>query len=149
MQRLLWFVLAWLIPAYSLAAVSAAQPSVPKQFQEPFSAQALTQLLVGLLVVVFLIFFLSWLLKRFSGVMPVSRNMRVLGVLPLSTREKAVLVQVGDTQMLLGVAPGRVTTLHTFEQPVCDINAQPEGFAAKLAEALNKRKGAKAGDTND
>jgi len=36
----------------------------------------------------------------------------------LGTKERAVLVQVGKQQMLLGVAPGRVSLLHVLEEPV-------------------------------
>jgi len=109
-------------------------------YQEPFSSEALTQLLLGLLFVIALIFVLSWFFRRFSGISPMTKNMKVLGVLPLSTREKAVLVQVGDKQILIGVAPGRVSHLHSFDEKVIEEQAH-DGFAARLGEAIAKRRG--------
>jgi flagellar protein FliO/FliZ len=47
---------------------------------------------------------------------------------------------VGDKQILLGVAPGRVATLHVLERPV-DTAAVPGvagGFAEKLAQLIKK-----------
>ena len=36
----------------------------------------------------------------------------------LGTRERAVLIRIGDRQLLLGVAPGNVRTLHVLETAV-------------------------------
>lgn len=127
--------------ALGVETASGAKPSVvpATTYQEPFSAAALTQLLLGLLFVIGMIFILSWCFKRFSGVSPMARHMKVLSVLPLSTREKAVLVQVGDKQLLLGVAPGRVSHLHAFDEPIVD-DQPTESFAARLGEAISKRR---------
>lgn len=128
-------------------SASSAKPSnsAIASYQEPFSAEALTQLLLGLLFVIALIFVLSWFFRRFSGISPLTKNMKVLGVLPLSTREKAVLVQVGDKQILIGVAPGRVSHLHSFEEKVVEEQAQ-DSFASRLGEAIAKRRGENEAD---
>jgi flagellar protein FliO/FliZ len=42
----------------------------------------------------------------------------VLAELPLGQKERAVLVRCGATQLLLGVAPGRVSTLHVLAEPI-------------------------------
>ncbi len=136
-----------LIPLFSLMALevqsatsaSAAAASPQPPFQEPFTAAALGQLVIGLLLVVGLIFLFFWLLRRFSGISPMNKQMQVLGVLPLGTREKAVLVKVGDKQLLLGVAPGRVSHLYSFDGEVVDSSVSQEGFAARLNEALKRR----------
>ncbi|MDF2181358.1 flagellar biosynthetic protein FliO [Neptuniibacter sp. CAU 1671] len=110
-------------------------------FQEPFSIAALTQLVFGLGLVLGMILLLAWLVRRFSGFTPMSRQMRVLAVLPLSTREKVVLVEVGGQQLLLGVAPGRVNLIKEFEEPVVKLAEQSApAFAAKLAEVLQRQK---------
>ncbi len=150
MRVLLALYLFLLFSSVSNAAepVSAAQPSVVQPqvipaYQEPFSTDAILQLVVGLAVVVFLILGFSWLFRRFSGMAPVSRNMRVLGVMPLGTREKAVLIQVGGKQILLGVAPGRVSHLQSFDEPVIDEKNVGNGFASRLAEAVQRQQGKK------
>jgi flagellar protein FliO/FliZ len=60
----------------------------------------------------------------------------------LSTRERIVLVQVGDTQVLLGVAPGRVEAIHVLDKPVvADEGEEITGsFAVRLKEALGKER---------
>ena len=101
------------------------------------SPMVIAQVLIGLAVVTALIFVFAWLAKRigYGGFMP-QKNMRILSCLMLGHREKAVLVQVGDTQILLGVAPGRVSMLHAFEHPVVDTGE--EGQARDSANAQHK-----------
>lgn len=76
----------------------------------------LLQTLAGLMVVVLVIYGLAWMAKKLN-LMNTGRSqgMTLLGVMPLGSREKAVLVEVAGKQMLLGVAPGRVNTLHVFD----------------------------------
>lgn len=124
------------VASESVVTSSSARPS----FQEPFSTEAVSQLILGLLLVMAVIFAFFWLLKRFSGFAPITHNMKVIGVLPLTTREKAVLVKVGDTQMLLGVAPGRVSHLHTFDEPVVESDVNSVSFAERLSEVMKKAK---------
>lgn len=97
----------------------------------------IAQVLIGLAVVTALIFVFAWLAKRigYGGFLP-QKNMRILSCLMLGHREKAVLVQVGDTQILLGVAPGRVSMLHAFDHPVVDTGE--EGQARGPANAQDK-----------
>ncbi|EQD42713.1 Flagellar biosynthesis protein, FliO, partial [mine drainage metagenome] len=40
--------------------------------------------------------------------------LEILASMPLGAKERAVLVKVGDAQILLGVAPGQVNTLHVL-----------------------------------
>jgi flagellar protein FliO/FliZ len=59
---------------------------------------------------------LAWLMRRlgkFSSIQ--SARFRVLAALPVGTRERVVLVQVGDKQLVLGVAPGQVRSLCVLE----------------------------------
>ena len=70
----------------------------------------------GLLLVLIIFFSCVWLVKklgRFPGVG--AGEMHVLGGLSVGSREKVVLLQVGNKQLLLGVAPGRIETLHILE----------------------------------
>jgi flagellar protein FliO/FliZ len=46
-----------------------------------------------------------------------THGMQLLGQLPLGPRERAVLIRVGERQLLLGVATGSVRTLHVFDDP--------------------------------
>ncbi len=57
----------------------------------------------------------------------------------MGPRERVVLVQVGKQQLLLGVAPGRIQTLHVLDEPVTDATSPtPSAFVEKLTAALKK-----------
>jgi flagellar biogenesis protein FliO len=45
-------------------------------------------------------------------------SIEIVADISLGQKERAVLVQVGEQQILLGVAPGRVNTLHVLAEPV-------------------------------
>jgi flagellar protein FliO/FliZ len=85
---------------------------------------AMLQTAVWLLVIVGFILVLAWAVRRFTNIGPRSAGaMRVLSALPVGNRERIALVQVGDKQLLIGVAPGHISTLHVFEDNVIDPNA--------------------------
>lgn len=99
---------------------------------EPFSLLGMLNMVLGLVVVIALILGLAWVLRKY-GRLPVTNQveMKVLGGLSLGTRERAVLVQIEGKRLLLGVAPGRVATLHVMD----DDNT---GFNQQLTKAMDK-----------
>jgi flagellar protein FliO/FliZ len=48
----------------------------------------------------------------------VSGAIDVIADIPLGAKERAVLLKVGQKQILVGVAPGRVNLLHVLEEPL-------------------------------
>lgn len=102
----------------------------------------LLQLVLGLLLVIGLIFVLAWLMRRVQRAGPAGNQViKLVGSRALGTRDRLVLVQVGNEQVLLGVSPGSITALHVMNEPVevADAqNAQPE-FARRLLEALGNK----------
>lgn len=122
----------------------AAENAAPKAAPviEPMAGGSMIQLALGLFAVIALIVGLAWMMRRIGG-LPGGQGgaLRVLGGLSMGTRERVVLIQVGETQLLLGVAPGRVQTLHVLDRPVqSQIPSQPGkgGFAASLSAALQR-----------
>lgn len=133
-----------LLPSALWAA--EAEPAAPTKgipVPDPVAITGLSQMVIGLVVVLALIFVAAWLFKRF-GRMPFVANgaMRVVGVLSMGTREKLVLVQVGEEQLLVGVAPGQMRTLHVLKKPI-DPDENKHGgesaFGTKLAEIMKGR----------
>jgi flagellar protein FliO/FliZ len=58
----------------------------------------------------------AWFARRVRGVGGASSNgLTVLAQVSLGTRERAVLLRVGAHQVLVGVAPGNVRTLHVID----------------------------------
>ena len=82
-------------------------------------AGGLLSVTLALLAVLAAIFALAWFTRRvrtFGN--RAAGSLEVLANLPLGPKERAVLLRVGAAQILLGVAPGRVNTLHVLEQPI-------------------------------
>lgn len=107
----------------------------------PQAAQ-LGNLVLSLALIIGLIIGCLWLIKKLSGMnQPSGNKLKVLATLSLGTRERALLVQAGNTQMLLGVAPGRVSQLHVFEELVVSEQEAKSGseFAVQLANLLPQK----------
>ncbi len=143
MKRLLGGLLA--LPLSVLAAeplanaTAAAAPVVGSSI-----GGQLTQLVLGLLLVLGLIFALAWLLRRVQQAGP--RQGQVIELISsraLGARDRLVLVQVGNEQILLGLTPGRITPLHVLKEPVqLPDTTQPAtpDFAKRLMEVLGQQK---------
>jgi flagellar protein FliO/FliZ len=126
--------------AATTAAPAAAAP-VAGTLGSGIGGQLL-QLVLGLLLVIGLIFVLAWLMRRVQRAGPAGNQViKLVGSRALGTRDRLVLVQVGNEQVLLGVSPGSITALHVMKDPV-DVpdpqNAPPE-FAKRLLEALGNK----------
>ena len=126
------------------SAVMAAEPVAAVAAPAVGSGVAgqLTQLVLGLLLVLGLIFFLAWLLRRVQQAGPAGKGqvIELIGSRALGPRDRLVLVQVGEEQILLGLTPGRITPLHVLKTPVNvdqTESATPE-FAQRLMELLGK-----------
>jgi len=76
---------------------------------------AVLQTIVGLLVVIGLVFGCAWLARRF-GLQPASRGglVKTIGGASLGGKERVAVVEIGDTWLVLGTAPGNVRLLHTM-----------------------------------
>ncbi|ATH81736.1 MULTISPECIES: flagellar biosynthetic protein FliO [Pseudomonadaceae] len=137
MARLLALLLA--LPGFALAAEPADKAATPMAGSDV--AGQLGQLLLGLLLVIGLIFVLAWLLRRVQQLAPRSGQViKLLATQPLGPRDRLVLVQVGNEQILLGLSAGRIAPLHVLKEPVHLSDAEPATpeFAQRLMELLGK-----------
>lgn len=97
--------------------------------------------LAALMLVVMLILFLAWLLKRMKlpGLQGGDASLRILRQLPVGQRERIVLLQVGEEQMLVGVTQHNISLLSKLEQPLPVDETQSGGeFASHLSTLLKK-----------
>lgn len=129
--------------ALGLATRSAAA-SVPTVASHPFAAPGsaaaapavgvggLGEVTLALGVVLAAIFALAWVVRRVRGIgVRAAEALDVLAEVRLGPKERAVLLKVGTTQLLVGVAPGRVNTLHVLAEPVVpSAPGVPTGAAA-------------------
>ncbi len=85
----------------------------------PVGAGGLASVTFALLIVLAAIFAVAWLARRVRGIgNRVGTAIDVLADIPLGPKERAVLLKVGNEQVLIGVAPGRVSALHVLRDPV-------------------------------
>jgi flagellar protein FliO/FliZ len=106
---------------------------------------ALLQGLFGLVIVLGALAVFFWFLRRFSpGQTGAQGVVKVIGGVMVGPRERLVVVEVGDTWLLLGVGGGQVNTLHTLPRPANYVPSPQDplpGFADKLKDLLPKRPG--------
>lgn len=112
------------------------------------SGASLAQAGLGLFAVIALILGMAWLARRVGLVRHGTGNasIKVVNSLALSTRQKVVTVEVGDTWLVLGVSPNEIRPLHTLPaQPDSGVptGSHPTppmqgGFGERLMRAMQE-----------
>lgn len=104
-----WAAFAWLF-GYCTSSAHAAPAAAA-----PASDGGMLQVMLGLGVVLAVIAGAAWLLRRFGGMPRGPGNaIKVIGGSSVGQRERVMLVEVADTWLVIGVAPGHVTALHSM-----------------------------------
>ena len=127
--------------AANIASGVGAGSSVPA-----LGVGAVLQTIVGLLVVIGLVFGCAWLARRF-GLQPGNRGglVKTIGGASLGGKERVAVVEIGDTWLVLGAAPGNVRLLHTMPagsatpDSVAVTGAQNNGARAPLPGTFAQR----------
>jgi len=134
---------AAMIAASAPARALAAAGGGPEQV---LASDRLGEVMLGLMAVVAAIVATAWIGRRVLRLQPgMDSRLRLVGGLSLGPRERIVLVQAGDTQLLVGVAPGRVQTLHVLDQPLAVLaDERTAAPAAPFARILERFQPARA-----
>ncbi|AGN79972.1 flagellar protein FliO/FliZ [Pseudomonas putida] len=126
----------------SQACLAAATPAATPATAPGSLGGQLAQMVFGLLLVVGLIFFLAWVLRRMqSTAVKGGQVIEIVGSRAIGPRDRLLLVQVGKEQILIGHTPGSIEALHVLAEPV-EVpagarQATPE-FAQRLMELMGK-----------
>ncbi|MCE7765158.1 flagellar biosynthetic protein FliO [Pseudomonas putida] len=126
----------------SQACLAAATPAATPATAPGSLGGQLAQMVFGLLLVVGLIFFLAWVLRRMqSTAVKGGQVIEIVGSRAIGPRDRLLLVQVGKVQILIGHTPGSIEALHVLAEPV-EVpagarQATPE-FAQRLMELMGK-----------
>lgn len=140
-----WLARACLWPSLLLIAGTAVAAGNPAPAAASTSIASLLQVLLGLGLVLGAIAATAWLLRRLApGQVSASGNLRVVGGVAVGPKERVVLVDVGETRLVLGVAPGRVNMLHQMPRPMAEAaptaaETVAESFALRLRGLLSKK----------
>lgn len=127
-RRLSAQILLWAAATPTLAAPAGGSGEL--------AAGYLAQLLGGLVLVICVIVLLAWMARRLpGGVAQGNALIQVLAVRSIGARERLLLIQVGDEQVLIGVTPAGMRALHRLEHPVAADPEEPWSgdFASLLA----------------
>jgi flagellar protein FliO/FliZ len=130
----------------SLALCTALQPVLAfAQVTAPPTESIggnLLQLILGLAVVIALMFASLWLLKRLSAPRGEAAGLlRVVAGTAVGARERVVVLEVGGTWLVLGVAPGQVSALAEIPRdsvPIRQNAPQGPNFAGWLRRHLDR-----------
>lgn len=137
-------------PAADVPAVSGPQspsPAVAAKTPAPTVAPGLGSgvtsanpfsVFFGLALILALIFASAWVMKRLGGANVGSGSgIKILTGMSVGPREKVLLLEVGEKQILIGVANGNVSHLQTFDSPVFEAAAVAQGdFSQRLRTLL-------------
>lgn len=139
-------ILCWFLIALVSACHAAIGSELPKQPTRVVDSGDIAAWGIGLLVVLSVFFLCAWGVRKLGGLtVGGSAKMRMVGGLSLGMREKVILLQVGEKQLILGVTPGRIETLLVLEGEDCLLKQEPSptetdtGFAQKLMHAIKAR----------
>lgn len=125
---------------FANAPVFAAIETESKKVASSVSYTHVLSWSIGLIFVLALFFVCVWLMKK-MGTMPgnTQDNMKIIGGLSLGMREKLVLVQIGNKQMVLAVTPGRINKLLVLEDEDKIVQqSKTEGdFSFKLKQIMS------------
>ena len=101
---------------------------------------AFLQVVLALMATLGLVLLLAYLAKRFTGIGGrANSSIKVISVTQLGARERLVLVQAGDKQLLLGVAQQQISTLHSFDEPIAEIsNEEQTDFPSTLKNWMQR-----------
>ncbi len=121
------------------SVVFAAEELVKKvpEFNDPNIAGNLVQTTLGLFAVLVVIGAAAWAVKRFGYFQSGGHGqLKIVGGVSLGSRERVVLLQVGEQQLVLGVAPGRIQTLHVLDEPL-SLKTPDDGAAVSFSDRLH------------
>ena len=117
------------------------------------SSTHLASVAVGLVFIVALILVLGWFLRRFNqGGLFNNSSIKIIASLPLGTRERLAVIDVGGQQLLLGITATQINTLHVFDEPVIapgDNSPVASEFGKKLMTLLQQKNNQAPAESRD
>jgi len=130
---------SFLLVALVLPSIAAAESA-----SAPELSSSVVQMLLGLGVVLLLVFASLYLLKRLAAPRGGAAGLlRVVAATAIGPRERVVVLEIGDTWLVLGTAPGSVTQLSQLPRRDLPATNSVAGkdFAGWLKQITDRRNG--------
>ena len=132
---------AWLHSTTPAVMASAAAPAATTSG----SFGELLRVVLSLIAVVVMILAVGWLTRRMQArVRPGGQRVRCLETLAVGVKEKVLLLEVGERQLLVGASPAGLRTLMVLDErlpppPQASMSAVPANFRDVLAQWRKRR----------
>lgn len=124
-------LLTGLLPILALAEEA---PVKEESSRAPDTLITMLSLGGGLLAVIAIIYGCAWIIRRMNGMTGMNNQaIKVVSVMALGARERIALIDVGGTQILVGITPSAIRTLHVFDEPVV---TPGQGSSSEFARRL-------------
>jgi len=124
------------VASVDLTSVDTVPVEVGKHVTANMDAMSM---ILSLLMVLAVIVISAMILKRFQGVRHTVNGLKIVTSLHLGSKEKLVVVQAGDKQLLLGVTTQQITLLETLDKPLVNSKENSVDFAQTLVKLLKKK----------
>lgn len=105
-----------------VAEISVSDPTIAKQNPEVgkhvMANTDAGSMILSLLMVLALIGICTLVLKRFNLAQQNTGQLKVVASLSLGVKERLIVAQVGEQQLVLGVTPQQITLIKSLEEPI-------------------------------
>lgn len=115
--------------------VTEKTPEVGKHAMANIDASSM---ILSLLMVLALILISAFVLKRFNLTQQGSNQLKVIASLSLGAKEKIIVVQIGEQQLVLGVCPQQISLLKDLENPIDIQVGKPLALSGNVLSFLQK-----------
>jgi flagellar protein FliO/FliZ len=136
-------MIAWLHSATPAVMASAAAPAAAASGG---SVGELLRVVLSLIAVVVMILAVGWLTRRMqSRVRPGGQRVRCLETLAVGVKERVLLLEVGERQLLVGASPSGLRTLLVLDErlpppkPQAAVPGMPSSFRDVLGQWRKRR----------
>jgi len=132
--------LVYFIPA--LCCAGDAQGTQSGLDKSPVGLVNILQVMTYLILVLLIIIGSAWVFRRYGRINAAANgHLKIISGLSVGQRERIVLVEAGDVQLLLGVAPGHVQTLHVMGDAAVEVTKDTgkTSFASRLNDEVRKK----------
>ncbi|GAJ78732.1 flagellar biosynthesis protein FliQ [Vibrio sp. JCM 18905] len=114
--------------------------SAPYAFAAAPNNLDLATTLGSLVLVIGVILLLAWLLKRMQvpAMGGQQKGLRIVSQLPVGTKERIAVVQVGEEQFLVGITSQSIQTLAKLDKPLKEEELATNAFATQFSQLIKK-----------